>query len=164
MEYMRLIFFLLLFGFALPGTAQDLHHVELGVNGLHCSACSFTVEKALRKIPGVSVVEMDLNDRSGQIFFSEGESPDFGELAKAVRDAGYSVRYLTFSLMDDQGMGDLCQFQEICLSSEISGQGPFQVFGKGFVPKKEWKTTRVEKISIKCTSCQSENLIIPFRS
>jgi copper chaperone CopZ len=87
---MKIIFYILLFGFF---TAQaQFSSAKIGVNGLTCSACSRSVEISLRKLPFVDSVQMDLKKTEALIFFKKGTKTDIEKLAKAVTDAGFSVR------------------------------------------------------------------------
>lgn len=69
--------------------------VSIGVNGLTCSACCRTVEMSIRKLSFVKDVKMNLENTDGEIFFNDNAEVDVERIAKAVTDAGFSVRYLT---------------------------------------------------------------------
>ena len=126
--------FLLLGLLSIPGYSQDVHFIELGVNGLHCSACSFTVEKSLKKVDGVSVVQMDLNQRAGKILFADGMQPSSVDLAKAVSDAGYSVRFLKLHFKEAIDPGQTCHWQNYCFAPNEKAAASFQLIGKLFIP------------------------------
>lgn len=68
--------------------------VSIGVNGLTCSQCSRSVEMQLRKLSFVADVTMDLANTQGVILFKDNKKVDISSLAKAVKDAGFSLRYL----------------------------------------------------------------------
>ena len=87
---MKVIFYILLFAFS-SLNAQFIN-AKIGVSGLTCSACSRSVEIALRKIPFVDSVQMDLKKTEALIFFKKGAKVEIEKLAKAVSDAGFSVR------------------------------------------------------------------------
>lgn len=67
---------------------------KVGINGLTCSQCSRSVEMQLRKLSFVKNVNMDLETTEGTLQFNEGSDVDFLKIAKAVKDAGFSVRFL----------------------------------------------------------------------
>lgn len=70
-------------------------HAKIGVNGMTCSACTKSVETSLRKLPFVESVVMNLENNSGEITFKKGQSARIENIAKAIVDAGFSVRFLT---------------------------------------------------------------------
>jgi copper chaperone CopZ len=74
--------------------------VQIGVDGLTCSMCTRSVEMAIKKLAFVEVVKMDLKQTQGTITFKAGQNVNFKQLAKAVKDAGFSVRYLK-AIVDD---------------------------------------------------------------
>ena len=89
---MKVIFYILLFAFS-SLNAQFIN-ARIGVNGLTCSACSRSVEISLRKLPFVDSLQMDLKKTEALVFFKKGTKVDMERLAKAVSDAGFSVRSL----------------------------------------------------------------------
>jgi copper chaperone CopZ len=74
--------------------------VQIGVDGLTCSMCTRSVEMAIKKLAFVEIVKMDLTQTQGTITFKAGQNVNFKQLAKAVKDAGFSVRYLK-AIVDD---------------------------------------------------------------
>lgn len=68
---------------------------NVGVDGLTCSACSRAVEMSIRKLNFVDSVSMNLNNTEGKIYFKRETKVSIEEIAKAVTDAGFSVRYLS---------------------------------------------------------------------
>jgi copper chaperone CopZ len=89
----RFVFVLLFVAIATMGHAQVLS-ARVGINGLTCSQCSRSVEMQLRKLPFVKTVDMDLEKTEGSLQFKEGANVDFSKIAQAVKDAGFSVRFL----------------------------------------------------------------------
>lgn len=145
---------------SLQAYGQDVHFVELGVNGLHCSACSFTVEKSIKKVDGVSVVQMDLNQRAGKIFFADGMQPSLVDLAKAVSDAGYSVRFLKLHFREAIDPKETCHWQNYCFKPFEEASASWQLLGKLFLPKKEWKNKVVRSLIMDCTTCEENSYLI----
>lgn len=152
-------FTFLLFSISSLAFAQNsnIQYVDMGINGLHCSACSFTVEKSLRKVEGVSLVQMDLNERSGKIFFQDNTKVKFEKLAKAIVDAGYSVRYLKVQLREEISIDQDCSYFDHCLLTGEKQGKTIRLISKAYLPKKEWKSFLQVKNPPKCSDCDSES-------
>ena len=65
--------------------------LDLGIGGMTCASCVGRVEKALKKVPGVSSAAVNLATESVRISFVPGEQME-ARLRRAVRDAGYVPR------------------------------------------------------------------------
>ncbi|MFZ9847341.1 MAG: heavy-metal-associated domain-containing protein [Flavobacteriales bacterium] len=89
---MKYLIYFLLFGFC--SVQAQFSNAKIGVNGLTCSACSRSVEIALKKLPFVDSVKMDLKKTEAFVFFKNGAKVEMYKVAKAVVDAGFSVRFL----------------------------------------------------------------------
>jgi P-type Cu+ transporter len=76
--------------------ARSAAEVDISVEGMTCASCVRRVEKALRRLPGVSDVSVNLTTEQARVAF-DGE-PDTAMLAGAVRDAGYGVAEAAFDL------------------------------------------------------------------
>ncbi len=61
----------------------------LKILGMHCAACSYTVQKALVSVRGVKWAEVSLANNEAKLVVDP--SVDYGELLKAVRRVGYDV-------------------------------------------------------------------------
>ncbi len=105
----KIVFGMLFLWNSNPGMAQ-FRSVHFGVNGLTCSQCSRSVEMQLRKLPFVQKVHMDLENTSGKILFRDNSKVVIEDIARAVKDAGFSVRYLDaeFDLLDANQVHDSC--------------------------------------------------------
>jgi len=68
-----------------PEVAEE--RIELGVIGMHCTACVTRVERAIRAVPGVIEAEVGLATESARVRFS-GEL-DVAAVQEAVRRVGY---------------------------------------------------------------------------
>ncbi|MEM8783940.1 MAG: cation transporter, partial [Planctomycetota bacterium] len=66
-----------------------LDELELPVEGMNCSHCVGSVEDALKAVPGVAAVRVDLPGKRATV---RGRSLDRDALAAAVGDAGFRVR------------------------------------------------------------------------
>lgn len=95
--------FCLLFSLGIVKANAQFTEARIGVNGLTCSQCTRSVEMQLRKLPFVSQVKMDLEHTSGLIYFKENSKVSMEALAKAVKDAGFSLRYL-YAVMNTAGI------------------------------------------------------------
>jgi copper chaperone CopZ len=130
--------------------AQDLWRVQIGVNGLTCSACTRSVEMSLRRLDFVDSVQMSLENTEGIVTSKVGTQVDFNRLAKAVVDAGFSVRFLrvTVDLENIPINADGCfmigenSFQWISYESNQSKPSVLRFVDASFLPGKEsnrWK-------------------------
>jgi len=63
---------------------------EFSVTGMSCASCAATIEKALRKVEGVSEANVNLALGRATVLYDAGVVGP-RRLAKAVRDAGYGV-------------------------------------------------------------------------
>ncbi len=69
-----------------------------GVNGLTCSQCSRSVEIQLKKLPFVAAVQLDLEQTTGQLLLKDGVKVRPDAIARAIVDAGFSIRFLAAEL------------------------------------------------------------------
>jgi copper chaperone CopZ len=131
--------------------APPIKIVSIGVNGLTCSQCTRSVEMSVRKLDFVDSVVMDLANTEGKVYIKVGTDPDFKRIAKAVTNAGFSVRFVRF--YTDINPSESCftignnQFQWI-------GEGPpngteLILIGDEFMPRKEALGYR-KKMNSKC--------------
>ena len=74
---------------AIAPPLADLHHLRLPVQGMNCGSCVGRIEKALRALPGVSSVSVNLATESAELAFDESVSP--AEIAQAIGAAGYVI-------------------------------------------------------------------------
>lgn len=73
----------------LPGRA-DLWESYLAIEGMHCAACSLTVEEVLQKLPGVDNVQVNGASAVARVAWSPGQSQPSAWLA-ALQRAGYGA-------------------------------------------------------------------------
>ncbi len=62
--------------------------IDIGIGGMTCASCVARVERALKKVPGVQEVAVNLATESARITFAPSEQME-ARLRRAVRDAGY---------------------------------------------------------------------------
>ncbi len=69
---------------------------DLSVGGMTCASCVGRVERALRKVPGVTDASVNLATESARVAFASADASSAAEmqarLSRAVRDAGYEPR------------------------------------------------------------------------
>jgi Cu+-exporting ATPase len=68
--------------------SPDSVRIDLGIHGMTCASCVSRAERALRKVPGVVDVAVNLATESARIMVAPTEQID-ARLRRAVRDAGY---------------------------------------------------------------------------
>ncbi len=145
---MKILQFLLrLFLTVIPFTAPaQFKSAMVGVNGLTCSACSKTVELAIRKLAFVQDVDMNLEQTEGKIVFRENSEVDLEKVANAVKDAGFSVRYLNALYHFQSGVPDgncvvdgnkVFQFSDKTKVKD-TGEVNLLLLGAPFQPRKEY--------------------------
>ena len=64
--------------------------IRLLINGMHCSACTNSVEKALRNVTGVTDASVQLTTESAEVHY-EGNEPPIDQIREAVKKAGFKV-------------------------------------------------------------------------
>lgn len=123
--------------------------VEIGVDGLTCSACTRTVEMSIRKLDFVKDVQMNLDNTKGIITFKAGSNVSIKKIAKAVVDAGFSVRYLQATYRTDSVLhisdnycfsydGSTYQFIKVN-AADMKNEIVLKFIGKSFQESKEYK-------------------------
>lgn len=77
-----------------PGDGSLTAHrsVELTVHGLSCPLCSNNLDGQLRRVAGVEDAVIDLETGAVTVNFAEGHAVSREDLARAVRDAGFTLR------------------------------------------------------------------------
>lgn len=67
---------------------SSLRRIGLGLSGMYCAACAITIEDALRKVPGVTEVQVQATSQRARILVNPA-AVKLSELVAAVQDAGY---------------------------------------------------------------------------
>lgn len=138
--------------------------VEIGVNGLTCSACTRSVEMSIRKLDFVDDVQMNLENTQGTITFKPGSNVDIEKIAKAVVNAGFSVRFLnavyktdsTFQVSENYCMsynGATYQFVKVT-AGKMPGSITMKFIGKEFLPADEYKKWK-DSLKSECKGTKS---------
>ncbi len=63
---------------------------SFAVQGMTCAHCQAAVTKALKGVPGVAAVEVDLQGKRAQVGY-DADKVTVERLAKAVEEAGYTL-------------------------------------------------------------------------
>lgn len=74
----------------MKGERKNPMKQKFDVTGMSCSACSAHVEKAVSKVPGVDMVQVNLLQNSMVVEYTEG-STDADKIIHAVEEAGYGA-------------------------------------------------------------------------
>jgi len=132
---------------ALRADAQ-FETVYIGINGLTCSQCSKTVETQVRKLDFVRDVQMNLQRTEATILLRENKKVAIDKIARAVKDAGFSLR----SLKADIHIGNTVSVSGNCMTSNgdtyvltqplkrsASGTVSLRFLGKEYQPKGDYK-------------------------
>lgn len=138
----------------------DLLWVQLGVDGLTCSQCCRSVELSLRRLEFISEVNMDLESTQARITFKPGLRVSVDRIARAVTDAGFSVRFLKGGLL----VNNLDVKENSCHKTEegqlqfvktgnrlLNGEVSLTFLGKDFLSRtgyKQWK----DLLKLTCTA------------
>ena len=68
---------------------------QIRVDGLACPYCAYGIEKKLKKIDGVEMIDVDLNNGLVTVNVAEGVTLTDAEMIKLFNDAGFSFRSMT---------------------------------------------------------------------
>ncbi len=63
-------------------------HVRFPIDGMTCTSCVAHITKAVRKVPGVDSVRVDLGSDSASVAFDPRQT-SLTAIAGAIREAGY---------------------------------------------------------------------------
>ncbi|MDP1657440.1 MAG: heavy metal translocating P-type ATPase [Hylemonella sp.] len=72
-------------------TTPSSTSLDIGIGGMTCASCVTRVEKALKKVPGVTEASVNLATESARVSYAASEQME-ARLRRAVRDAGYEPR------------------------------------------------------------------------
>jgi Cu+-exporting ATPase len=71
-----------------PQLSPDTLRIDIGIHGMTCASCVGRAERALKKVPGVQEVSVNLATESARVMVNASEQIE-ARLRRAVRDAGY---------------------------------------------------------------------------
>ncbi len=118
MRAFKIFVFCLLSTLGMNTAEAQFRQASIGINGLTCSQCSRSVEVQLRKLSFVQDVQMDLEHTEGKIIFKENKQVNINAVARAVKDAGFSVRYLKADISSED--------------IQLSEEGCFSLYGDAY--------------------------------
>ena len=88
---------LLLTVMVVPAFAQDSPaQIAIRVDGLSCPFCAYGLEKKLKRLDGAAQVRIDLERGVAEVTVAAGKSIQEGDIKKAVLDAGFTPREITY--------------------------------------------------------------------
>lgn len=70
-------------------------NLKIEVDGLSCPFCAYGLEKNLKKIEGVELIKIDVENALVYLSISKGEGIDEDLLRKNIKDAGFTPRNIT---------------------------------------------------------------------
>jgi len=121
----------------------------VGIDGLTCSACSFSTEKSIRKLIFVDSVYMELEKNIATVYFKKNSSVSIHSLAQKVIDAGFAVRsiHAIYDFQDLKITPDQCwdyenniyHFIKIEKEQTLSGPTTIKFIGEKYMQKAEYK-------------------------
>jgi copper chaperone CopZ len=77
----------LLLSSALPAATANAGTIALAISGMSCSACAVSIEKSLKKVPGVEAASVDFDRAEALVVVERGETLK-DALLEAVSAAG----------------------------------------------------------------------------
>jgi copper chaperone CopZ len=148
---MKKIFFLVAIISSLSTQAQ-ITKVSLQASGLTCSMCSNAINKALKTIDFVDMIEPNIKTSNFDITFKPGSKVDFDKLKNKVEDAGFFVsRFIATVHFDNVQITpgepvtiDDKTFHFVNSKDQVlNGKKSLKVIDKGFLSMKEYKKNAV---------------------
>ena len=92
-QLLQVLIFSFLFS-ATENATAGIKWIDVGVNGLTCSMCSRSVEMSIKRLDFVDSVVMSLEKTEGRVYLKENAIVNLKEIARAIVNAGFSVRFL----------------------------------------------------------------------
>ena len=88
---------LLMATLVIPAFAQDSPaQITIRVDGLSCPFCAYGLEKKLKRLKGAASVRIDIEHGMAEVTVAEGKTIQESDLKKAVVDAGFTPRAITY--------------------------------------------------------------------
>lgn len=72
--------------------AGEINSVTVTVDGLACPFCAYGFEKKLKKVEGVGFLDIKMTTGTVTISAEKGRSIDLGEVPRATKESGFSLR------------------------------------------------------------------------
>ncbi|MBV9654400.1 MAG: copper-translocating P-type ATPase [Acetobacteraceae bacterium] len=93
--------------------------LDIGVGGMTCASCVRRVEKALLRVPGVSAVAVNLGTERARVE-AAADRVTPGQLAEAIRNAGYEPRATAAAESRDPAPGSRRQLLDVLIAAALS--------------------------------------------
>lgn len=74
----------------------NVREISIRVDGLTCPFCAYGLEKKLKRLEGAEKIHIDIEKGIALIQVREGSDIDEKNLKKAVEDAGFTAREITY--------------------------------------------------------------------
>ncbi len=162
---MKNIFLVAALFFSMAVNAQQVSKVSLQASGLTCSMCSNAINKAIKSLNFVELVDANIKNSTFDITIKPNSIVDFDKIKKKVEDAGFFVASFTATMQFDNvsiandkqvNMGTI-NFHFINVKEQtLSGIKMVKLMDKGFLSAKEFKkNSSLTKMS--CIKTGEEN-------
>jgi copper chaperone CopZ len=121
---------------------------EFQASGLTCSMCSNAINKALKTVPFIESINVDLNNNLFQINFVKGIPVNIDLIKKKVEDAGFSIAkfWVVVDLHNVKLKNELhsningANFHFMNVKDQVlNGRQRLQIIDKNYLPNKEFK-------------------------
>lgn len=172
MKLVKVVSLLFIFNFLITVSSYaQITWVQMGVNGLTCSQCTRSVEMSIRKLDFVEDVQMNLENTEGKVTFKPNAKVNVEEVAKAVEQAGFSVRYLKAGVVfsNVQVSTNFCYsfennfYQFIKIQDQLlKGETAVIFVGKHYMPGAEQKKFKSE-MKPNCKSTKGKNYFVTLQ-
>ncbi|MFQ5708997.1 MAG: heavy-metal-associated domain-containing protein [bacterium] len=98
---------LLIFSLGTLSSIQaQVEKVAIRVDGLSCPFCAYGLEKKLKKVEGVEKVEINVKEGVAALQNKKGKSIAVENLESVVKDAGFTPREITATVVGKLGQSD----------------------------------------------------------
>lgn len=81
-----------LMGVAITAQADGLLHVQQTIFGMDCAPCAYGVQQRLTKLPGVTKVDVSLNDGTADIGFAADSATTIPQIYGVLVDGGFTPK------------------------------------------------------------------------
>ncbi len=90
--YITALLFLVII--SIPLASAEILSITISVDGLACPFCAYGVEKKLKRVKGVGSIDIKMQKGTVTMTAKQGQSIDFAEVPGAIKDAGFSMRWM----------------------------------------------------------------------
>lgn len=85
---------MILFFLCVGNIFAGIEKIEVGIDGLSCPFCVWGLEKKFREITSVDKFNVHLKQAKAEVFLKSGIPLNIIDIKKAVKEAGFSTRYI----------------------------------------------------------------------